>query len=180
MPSQARCSGRFLTRAQLVILAAATAACSVSNPLAVQSSGRGLPADVAIALPVVPPEGGEAGRFTTALGKALAERSVRVAADGRYLADVALSVRDASGGATTSIAATNVNAVVWQAEPRRKRLLDGCRPQRMRATLVLFDRQTGAMAYRGEGEETACSFAPEDIEAAAAALVDDALARMAG
>jgi hypothetical protein len=151
--------------------------CAVATPFALHSSGPGLPPQTVVAMPAAPRIGSEQFRFGAALEQAFAARAVKVSADGRYLADYALSLRDAEGGLTTAIDAKDRDAVVWKSAPRDGYPLDRCKAQRMRATLVLLDRQSGAMVYRGEGEATDCNFTDSAMTEVAKALVADALAR---
>jgi hypothetical protein len=67
-----------------------------------------------------------------------------------------------------------VGEVDWQSEPRDNRLLDICKAKRLRGSLVLFNRATGKIAYRGESEADGCKFGPTDFDAMATQLVSDA------
>ena len=171
-------AGKRSVRGGLVaILVLALGGCAVASPFVVESSGS-LATVRAVALPEEVPEGGQRAQLHRSLASAFANRSVTVSPDARYLADYSVSVRDAEGGLTTSnSAAASEKDIDWKAQPRKSRLLDGCDAQRMRATLVLMDRQSGKMAYRGEGAATACSFSDSEIAQVARQLVDDALDR---
>lgn len=161
----------------VVSLALAAGACAVASPFAVQSTGS-LSAVSAVAMPAEASAGGERAQLHTSLLRAFADRSVSVSADGRYLAEYSVSVRDAEGGLTTATSPVrSEDEIDWKAQPRDAKLFDGCTAQRMRATLVLMDRQTGTMAYRGEGEATACQFSGDDIAEVARQLVRDAVGR---
>ena len=151
--------------------------CAVASPFALQSSGSGVPTRAVVAMPIDAQEGSDRARLAAALQRAFADRSVTVASDGSLLADYAVSLTSAEAGLTTSIASTDESAIAWQASPRKSRLFDGCEPQRLRATLVLLDRASGDLVYRGEGEATDCSFSSSALDAVAEALVADALAR---
>lgn len=168
-------------RSAVVALAMlALAGCNVAAPLAIDSTGPGLSAQALVAMPADASPGSDPARLGAALQRAFSAHSVTVGKDGRYLADYAVSFRDAEGGLTTSTAAPDEKSIDWEARPRDGRLFDGCKAQRMRATLVLLDRQSGAMVYRGEGEATDCSFSDEAMDEVAMALVADALAKFAG
>ena len=158
----------------------ALAGCAVATPLALESTGTGLPGGTTIAFSSDDKPGGDQARWGEALMRAFAARSLRVDATGRYLADYAVSFRDAEGGLTTSTTAADAKSIDWQARPRKPHVLDGCDARRMRATLVLLDRESGAQVYRGEGEATACDFADGALDDVAEALVADALGRFAG
>jgi hypothetical protein len=156
------------------------AGCAVATPFALDSTGQGVPARAVVALPAEAAAGSDQARLAAALQRAFSANAVSTAKDGRYLADFAVSLRDAAGGLTTSTEAVDEQAIDWQAHPRNRRLLDGCTAQRMRATLVLFDRQSGEMVYRGQGEATDCGFSDEAMDEVASALVADALGRFGG
>lgn len=170
-------AARTARRAVLGGLFAALCGCSVATPFAVQSSGSGVPAPVAVALSGTPEANSDQARLAQALQRAFAERTIAVSADGALLADYAVSLSDAEGGQTTSLSATDEAAVQWQARPRQSRLFDRCNARRMRATLVLLDRATGELVYRGEGEAVDCDFPDSAFDGVAQALVADAFAR---
>lgn len=172
------CTGRrtAATAAALLTLSA----CAVDSPFAVSSTSNGTAARLAIAMAADERADPERSRLGDALRRAFADRSVRLADDGRYVAEYSLSWRDAEGGLTTSIDAVDAAAVAWQVRPRPRRMLDGCDAQRMRASLVLLDRQTGAMVYRGEGDSVGCRFDDQSVDQVAGALVSDALERLGG
>ncbi|UIP06877.1 hypothetical protein LY632_00305 [Erythrobacter sp. SDW2] len=150
------------------------------DPLAIDSTGAGLSAQALVTMPADAPAGSDSARLGAALQQAFNANSVSVGKGGRYLADFAVSFRDAEGGLTTSTAVADEKSIDWQARPRDGRVFDGCKAQRMRATLVLFDQQSGAMVYRGEGEATDCSFSDEAMDEVAMALVADALGKFGG
>lgn len=153
--------------------------CSVAAPFTVESSGIGLPQRVAVALPPMPAEGSDQARLAQALQRAFADSSVPVSPDGALVADYAVSVSAAEGGQTASVSATDAASVQWQARPRSARPFDRCQAQRMRATLLLLDRVSGELVYRGEGQAVECTFPDAAFASAAKALVADALKRIA-
>lgn len=152
------------------------AACAVATPFGISSTGNGLPEGVAMALNGSAEDGADRARLGEALAEAFTRHSVPLSDDARYLADYAISIRDAEGGLTASADATDEDAIDWDARPRKAQLFDGCDAQRLRATLVVLDRQTGSRVYRGEGAATACAFSDSDLGAFADRLVSDALA----
>lgn len=154
--------------------------CAVDSPFAISSTSLGTPARLAITMTTASADEPERARLGHALRRAFGEGSASLANDGRYLADYSVSWRDAEGGLTASVDAADAAAIEWQVRPRRPRLIDGCDAQRMRATLVLLDRQTGTMAYRGEGDATGCRFTDQSIDEVADALVADALQQLGG
>lgn len=161
-------------------LAGCLTACAVSTPLEVRSTGDGLSQQSSVAFVGSQDEPSEQRKaFAAALTQALSQRSLSVAPSGRYIAEYAFSISDATEGLVAGKpdkAAADAGAEPdWAARPRKKRTFDKCKAKRMRGTLVLLDRSTGKTAYRGEGGQIECSFANEDIAALADALVADAL-----
>ncbi|WP_284126432.1 hypothetical protein [Parerythrobacter aestuarii] len=164
-------------RIALALTPVMLAACAVATPFDINSSGKGIAGPTSIALSDAGADGGDRARLEQALGQAFARHSVALSSDARYLADYSISIGDAEGGLTTSTQAAGQEAIDWEARPRKSRLFDGCDAKRLRATLVLLDRQTGSRVYRGEGEATACGFSDAELSAFADRLVSDALDR---
>jgi len=157
-----------------------TAACAVSSPFTVNSTGTGVPAQASISLAGEETAGTHRASLHSALQRAFATEAVTLSDDGKYLADFSISIRNAEGGLTTSIEAKDEAEIDWETKPRDSRLLDGCDAKRMRATLVVLDRATGQRIYRGEGEATECDFSGDAMDGVARQLVRDALSRGRG
>ncbi len=121
----------------------------------------------------------ERGRFAKALQDALAARSLTQADDAPLIADFSIARTAAAGGVAKGKgeAGKGKQAPDWIAAPRPDRRFDKCNAQRLRATLVLYDRASGAIVYRGSGVATECGFTDADLATLAQGLVDDALAR---
>ncbi len=155
------------------------ASCAVTEPLAITStgSGNGLARGSSVVLGAPDDLSSERGRFAGALAKAMMARSVRIADDGALLADFSIARADASGGVMNGPGNSAASEQDWIASPRRDRRFDKCEAERLRATLVLYDRAGGAIVYRGSGNATQCGFADADITALAQGLVDDAFQR---
>lgn len=157
------------------ILAMMTSACAVTSPLAIDSTGDGITSAGKVALAVSNDEKSERrARFAGALGEAFADRSIPVAADGGYVADYAISLGEAADGVVRGEAKAGTEPD-WLATPRSAGRFDKCDAQRMRGTLVLFDRASGEVIYRGSASRIECGFDDGDIDAMADALVADAL-----
>ncbi len=162
-----------------VAFAVPLASCAVTEPLTITSTGgeSGLARGVAVALNMPDDPSSQRGRFAEALGEAMAARSVQIADDAPLLADISIARGDASGGVINGPGNPATSEQDWIATPRRDRRFDKCEAERLRATLVLYDRASGAIAYRGSGTATQCGFADADIAAMAQGLVDDAMTR---
>lgn len=156
-------------------------ACAVSSPIAVTSDGSGLASVKAVHLESAETEESARIAFEAALRRAFARESIALDKSAQYLADFAIALRSAETGlAQPQDIAPGSNEVDWTSDPRKKRLFDRCSAQRIRATLVILDRQVGTVAYRGEGEADACAFEMEDYDRLATALVQDALGTPTG
>lgn len=168
-----------LARSLLAALAAGlTTACSVSVPLVVDSTSQGIPrsGSVAIALPEDEIETAR-GRFGASLSRAFTAEAYSIDPSGALIADYAIAISDASDGMLGGEPRPQgiEQDPDWIAEPRRPRNFDKCDAQRLRGTLVLFDRASSAVVYRGKASRIECEFSDADIAAMATALVRDAL-----
>jgi hypothetical protein len=176
----------------IAALAGALAACAVSAPLDLRSTGAGATSlsEITLASPAEP-ETGDRAQFADALTQAFARHGLRSAAAAQVVADFAFAISPAGDGivagdpqstnrgVATQGAADAEPQLNWLAQPRRARRFDQCAAQRMRATLVLFDRGNGQQVYRGQASQIECGFTDADIAAMADALVKDAIARTA-
>ncbi len=113
------------------------------------------------------------GAFGKALTEAFRENDVQVSGDGQLIADFALAERNAQSGVADPAASSSEN-VIWTSQPRDRGLLDRCDARRVRATLVILDRASGEVTYRGVAEASDCAIDDEHITALARALVADA------
>jgi hypothetical protein len=155
----------------------ALAGCAVSSPFAIQSTGAGPQRETSITLASAAEADSTRGHFARALEQAFAARSVRVAEGAPLLADFSATVSLAQSGVLRGKGDT-VEASAepdWIAAPRRPRRFDKCDAQRLRATLVVYDRANGAITYRGSGEGTDCAFDDGAIADLADRLVADAM-----
>ncbi|MCB2083963.1 MAG: hypothetical protein KDD90_07930 [Sphingomonadaceae bacterium] len=153
-------------------------ACAVTSPIDVTSAGPGVASIDAIRLQSAASEEAQRAAFEAALHRALANSSIRLDKDAPYLGDFAIALRDARTGLAEPQDTTGESGQVdWASDPRKRRLFDGCKAKRIRATLVILSRESGAIVYRGEGEADACGFTEKDYDRLAARLVEDALGR---
>lgn len=147
--------------------------CAVSTPIEVHSTGAAIaaqPMQIAIALPQ---QGDDAlkSRFAAALIQSFADRGLSVVDDGNLVADYAVSIRSAEMGVQISEDSD------WLVLPRNPRRFDKCEAMMLRGTLLLLDRPTGSVAYRGQGSAIECEFDDAAIGALADRLVADFIAR---
>lgn len=160
----------------LGLLAAGLSACSVSSPLTIASSGAALAETRAIAIEEADRAYTTRSQFADALSAAFAQRAIAADPEARTLADFSLAMRDAEQGVLRGNGSEGEDAEQdWIAAPRKARRFDECEAKQLRGTLVLLDRATGKVIYRGSGEATECQFGEAQIAALAERLVADAL-----
>ncbi len=158
----------------------ALSACSVSAPLTVRSTtGTATtgPAKVVLSLP---DDGGETlkGQFAGALQQSFSGRGL-AASDGGLIADYAISMGPAEIGLQQpqDEAERLERDPEWIVPPRRARRFDKCEAQELRGTLLLLDRTSGAVTYRGQGTLVECDFSDAEIAELADGLVADYLTK---
>lgn len=159
----------------IAAFAAGLAGCAVTEPLSLESIAKGVPRSVTVALIV---ESGDAGTqrgvFGLALAKSFADNAFAINPSALLVADYAIAVSGADAGMANS--ELQANEVDWLSEPRKERRFDECEAKRLRGSLALFNRETGAQVYRGSASQIGCDFSDQDVSEMAQALVRDALA----
>ena len=151
-------------------------ACAVSTPVQIRSTGDGSTARTGVT--INSPEedtSSDRGRLAAALEEAFSSRSIANQPQAELIADYALSTNDAAGGIATNSDGTQTQEPNWIIAPRDKRRFDRCGAKRMLATLILFNRTSGALVYRGQAAKIECEFEDADITKMAEKLVSDAL-----
>lgn len=180
MASKAALPTRLLSVAFGLALISALPACGVHRPLALDSVAA--PDDLtrvqAVHL-VVADKPDASHRFGNALANAFARKKVSRSNDAPFLVDYGLAqsaasteIREKPRGETDGAPARSV-AIARKSSP-----FDKCAAQRMRATLSLIDRASGAIRYRGEATIVDCAFTEDDERAMANALVADAMSQL--
>jgi len=164
----------------------ALGACSVAGPLAVRStvgdvaasSVPGNAAQISVALDQVEGDTLNA-QFGRSLHGAMSNHGIAMATDGELIADFALSKGSAAIGVQEPQDQSErlENPPVWISPPRQTRRFDQCEAQELRGTLLLIDRASGAVAYRGKGTLVDCDFDDAAIGALANGLVADFIAK---
>jgi hypothetical protein len=158
-----------------VLLLALLAGCAVNGDLRLERSGAGLMPGAAVAL-TPPPEGNpEAARFAAALTQALTAQGYRISETAPITATFGLAHRDRAIGAANGSA--GAGPARWVSAPGRRRFLQACKGERLRAMIAFYGREAQGVISRASGEIDGCRLAPENIDALAAALVREAAAR---
>lgn len=161
-----------------VTLAGLLGACSVSSPLQVRSTGSGSVAPTSIALMISDDEAGKTrAQYGAALQSAFADRQIGIDPAAPVIAEYAFSIGDATDGLLVGKPKKTDTGQQpdWEATPRKKGRFDKCDAKRMRGTLVLFDRTSGNIIYRGEADQIECDFSEIQVKTAAEKLVADAV-----
>lgn len=160
--------------AGLLLAAAVLAGCAVNQDLRLDVQGQGLPANAAVSLRTAPADSAAAAGFGDALAAAFASNGHSISGDAPVIAVFGFTQRAGSIGAadgTASPSADGKPATLWLSAPARKRALQACKAERLRATLALYSRTDKALIYRATGEVDGCSFTRRDVDALARALV---------
>ena len=168
---------RVLSSGAAAGCALSLAACSVSSPLAITSTGDGVEQGSRLSL-IIPQDAAPLEtRFAAAVERALSSQSIGLADKSTLIAEITAAQSEASSGFLGGdwAQAVDEDNQDWIARPRRDRPLDRCKAQRLRATLTVYDSATGTLAYRGSGEAIECSFEEQALVEFAEELVADAL-----
>ncbi|WP_299195955.1 hypothetical protein [uncultured Erythrobacter sp.] len=172
-------SRSVLALAGLALSASALGGCSVSEPLQLRSTTSASDAARdAIVFAVADEEAGTLrGRFAGALLDAFTFRGVTPQPEARLVADFSVSKGPAEIGIQRppAPATTLETGPDWIEPPRNSRRFDRCKAQELRGTLMLVDRQSGALVYRGTGTATECEFGEDELRALADGLVAEYL-----
>lgn len=156
------------------------AGCAINQDLRLGRSGPGLAPGATVAIAAAPEGNAEAARFAAALTDALAGQGYRVSGSAPVTAVFGFARRDrAIGTADGSAAAgsTPAGGITWISAPGRKRLLQSCKGERLRATLAFYAREEQGLIARVTGEIDGCTFTQDGIDALAKALVREAAVR---
>lgn len=163
--------------AAAVSVACALGGCAVNEPARLRASEGQLPNGASVSLLPGSESAPLHGQLHAALANAFAAQEVPLADAGTLIADFGISVQDADVGQVLDPDMNgDSNAIDWQARPRTGQIFDSCDPVRAQATLALFNRQSGTIAYRGEAEAIACTADEIDIASLADVLVRQTLA----
>jgi hypothetical protein len=171
----------------LLVAVSLLGSCAVNDPPTIQSSTGNAAGTRAVAL--ISSDGDEGLRsvFQDHLRYAFRERGVPSQTEAPVLGDFAIAVLPAevsiataktldTASASSSVASEPSRPdLIVKSAPRKDRLLDNCDAVRYRASLVLFDRESGNRLHRAEGEAAGCATDAVPLAKLADLLVRDAL-----
>ena len=146
--------------------------CAVKQPLAIQSAGRAIPASSDISFIDKVEASPQQASMQASISKAMAKHSLTIGANAALLADVAATERPADIGFAKDKA-----EIDWTSQPRKQHWTDKCAAKRLRTTLVISERSSGNIVYRGTGEIIDCEFNASDYDNLAQRLVADATSK---
>lgn len=152
----------------------ALSSCAIPTDIALSSTGPAAQRITGVSITAPEDEAAMRGEFAVALRSALQSHSVAVADNAPIILEYSVSERDAETGIADTPPAGSTE-VSWQSKKRKSRLFDNCDVNRIRAGLLLVDRTSGAVAYRGTGDLDTCAVTGEQLRDLAEALVSDAL-----
>lgn len=149
--------GPFAKIALPLLLVSTVAGCAIGVPpqITQQTPYKAGLAD--IELPKVAEESGLRAQFASVLKDALAANGVSPKQGSRWVADYAI----ASQPADTSVVAVEraTGSELPSDQSAKTHWYDKCEPQRVKGSLVVFDRQSNEVVARSEGHFIAC---PDD------------------
>ncbi len=172
-----RSKRRFrVTLATAVLMAGSLGGCAVKQDLRLAIEGARPSAPSAVAIATAPADNPQAARFAASLTEAFARNGHSIASDAPVIAVFGFSQRASAIGTADGSApeAAGKAAPTWLSAPAGKRALARCKGERLRASLALYARSSGAVIYRASGEIDGCTFAESDLDKLAAALVSGA------
>ncbi len=158
--------------AALLVGTTSLSACAVKQPLAIQSTGQPVAAESTISLVEMADGSAQQNLIQAAFAKAMARHSLTIAPGAPLLAEIVATERPAQLGL-----AKDTSEVDWNSEPRKQHWLDKCEAKTLRGTLVITERSSGAIQYRGTGEIIDCGFEAADYDRMAERLVADAMGK---
>lgn len=144
-------------------------ACSINSAPLIERTGSGISGTSTVAL-VGASETPTQSTFRMALERHFSSYGITLSNAGTFVVDYSISARPAEIGLATA----KSDEIDYISIPRDREFLQECGPQRLRATMVIFDRVTGSLQYRGVREINLCDVSATSIEEMAAELVKDA------
>ncbi|MGB7374605.1 hypothetical protein [Pontixanthobacter sp.] len=149
-------------------------ACSINSAPVIERTGTGIARTSTVTL-VGASETQTQSQFRAALERHFSSYGIAQTEAGSFVVDYSISARPAEIGLARDDAdGKAAGEIDYVSIPRDNQFLQKCGPQRLRATLVIFDRASGALSYRGIREINLCDVSVTSIEEMAAALVKDA------
>lgn len=168
------CSGKgFAPILAATAVALALSSCTVPADITLSSIAEPVSAQGAVAMAQEDGEAGTRATFASALRKTLQDSSVAIAEDAPLILEYSVSQRDAETGIADPLQPGTTD-VTWQSDERKSKLFDGCDVTRLRGGLLLVERASGTVAYRGTGDMDTCAVTDGQVRQLAQALVADA------
>lgn len=172
MTSTAKTAQRKKAAIVLSLASAILASCAVYSEPAIQESSGNAAGMQAITLLIGENDGELRNRFRQSLKTSFRARGVTSSDNAKYFGDFAISAMPSditlAASKPNKAAPGSVLDVEVQSAARESYWLDGCKAQRFRASLVLFERESGNRVHRAESESVGC----EDDSAPLAQLAD--------
>lgn len=164
--------GRRIWRTNLFGLALAIAAtgCAVYSPPVITARTDGPIEAGPVELISAEDDSGLRASFAAALRRSLSASATGAKEGPALVADYAIAARQ-SGTAVAGIPADQEIPV--KSAARKKGWLDRCNATRLRASLAVFQKASGALVYRGEAETDFCKGKELAVDALAQLLVSD-------
>lgn len=153
---------RFVRLPPVLLVSSMVSACAISTPATITSTQSRPLAITSIQLLNDGDDKAEVGnlraRFHDELTQQLRARGIAVEAEAQYVADFAVSERDAEVGLKP---VSDTDDTAEPIEPSiRSRWYHKCRPTRVSASMVIYGRADGAVKAKSAGEFMAC---PDDM-----------------
>ncbi|UAB77658.1 hypothetical protein INR77_12810 [Erythrobacter sp. SCSIO 43205] len=145
----------FVNGLTLALASAGLGACAVSTPAAITDSQNA--SGTINNLQFVAEEGVQSGlgkQFKSALANALSAQGVTLGGNAGYLADFTVAERPADL-ALQDVTGDDANASA-PASDFKPRFFHTCKAHRVSASLVIYNKQSGALHSKSEGEYIAC------------------------
>lgn len=168
------CSSKGLAPILTVTAAVSVlSSCTVPADITLSSTAEPVSTHGTVAMSHNDGDGGSRATFAAALRKTLQDSSVAVAENAPLILEYSISQRDAETGIADPLQ-PGASDVTWQSDERKSKLFDGCDVTRLRGGLLLVERASGTVAYRGTGDMDTCAVTDAQVRQLAEALVADA------
>ncbi|WFL77067.1 hypothetical protein P7228_13880 [Altererythrobacter arenosus] len=160
-------------------MAASLASCAINDPLALDRAG--VPQNLeTIELVASEDDGALRSQFREAVVDAFGRRGIGIAEGSKAVADLAISLRSAETAIIPGAQSqTQESTGPIKSDGREGKWFESCDGERLRATLAVFDRSSGALNYRGSVQSDQCRGKPVPVAVLAERLVGDALGEVA-
>ena len=147
--------------------------CAISSDLVVNSTGRSAAALTEIQLQTAEEDGSMRRTFAEALEAELLKQNVTFQENAPVIAEYSIAVRQADTAIADGSTASG-EEIAWLSKGRKRRNLDRCDALRVRGALMLVDRASGAVIYKGSADVDTCAASDALVGSLATALVRDA------